>query len=549
MSVIITNKEFIDISLKNHVNKYDYSLVDYKGAYCKVKIMCKKHGVYECIARYHKMGMCDCPKCVGKIDKEEFIRKAKKIHGNRYIYDKVKFRRIVDLIIIECKVHGEFKQIVRNHLNGSNCPWCTNKAHHTNESFIERAKEIHGNKYNYDKIEYKNINTKINILCPIHGYFIQRPHDHLNGNGCKKCGLYNRGLKAKLSFEEFSNKSKIIHNNKYNYNKETYTNLHNKIEIICPDHGSFRQDASNHLYGENGCPSCISYRSKFELDICTFIKGFYKGKVKEVSKKIISPFEIDLFLEKERLAFEFNGLYWHSEDIVPMNYHKNKNDLCEEKGIHLISLFEDSWVNKKDIIKSRILNKLGLILNKIPARKCKIREVSNKEASEFLLSNHLQGNCIASIKLGLYYENELVSLMTLGKLRSNLGRSHIVGYFELLRFCNKNYCIVMGGINKLFNYFKKNFFYIKILSYADRMWTKKDKSIYSKLGFEFKGVTKPNYFYFKGNKRYNRYSFRKDVLVSKGFDINKTERQIMKENGYKRVYDSGCLKYEYKSED
>jgi hypothetical protein len=240
------------------------------------------------------------------------------------------------------------------------------------------------------------------------------------------------------------------------------------------------------------------------------------------------------------LAFEFNGLYWHSEIHKDNNYHNKKTTDCLNEGIKLLHIWEDDWLFKKDIIKSIILNKLGVI-ERIWARKCEIRSVDNKEVRIFLDDNHIQGFVGSSVKLGLYYEGVLVSLMTFGALRKSLGTKSSLRNWELLMFCNKIGFSVVGGASKLFKYFLSNNEFDMIVSYSDN--GRGVGELYTKLGFEFVHNTTPNYYYIVGGKREHRFNFRKDVLVKKGFDTNKTEKEIMNELGYLRVFDSGSKKW------
>jgi hypothetical protein len=241
------------------------------------------------------------------------------------------------------------------------------------------------------------------------------------------------------------------------------------------------------------------------------------------TRKIISPLELDVFIPSHNIAIEFDGLYWHSELHKPSNYHLNKTELCEKQGIQLIHIFEDEWRDKRDIIKSRLKNILGLTNNKIFGRKTQIKEVNSIDAKEFLNKNHIQGNVNSSIKIGLYLNNELVSLMTFGKGRIALGGDS--NQYELLRFCNKLDTSVIGGADKLLKYFIKTYKPKDIISYADRRWSQGD--LYEKLGFDNTHNSSPNYWYIINNKRKYRFGFRKSILVKQGCDINKTEHQIM----------------------
>lgn len=219
----------------------------------------------------------------------------------------------------------------------------------------------------------------------------------------------------------------------------------------------------------------------------------------------------------------------------------DKTQLAEIKGIRLIHVFEDEWLLKQDIVKSRLLNILGFSERSINARNTVIKEVDSSEAMKFLNENHIQGSLGSKIKIGLFYNNELVSLMTFGELRKNLGNNKKEGYYELLRFCNKLNTRVVGGASKLLKYFERNFEYRELVSYADRRWS--EGNLYKVLGFELTSTTKPNYFYSKGTYRESRFKYRKDVLVHQGHDKDKTEKQIMEERGYFRIYDCGTHKF------
>ena len=281
--------------------------------------------------------------------------------------------------------------------------------------------------------------------------------------------------------------------------------------------------------------------SQVEEKLATLIKA----DVIRNSRKIITPFEIDLYLPDKKLAIEYDGLLFHSRGIdkiskfnspnFPKNYHLMKTDLCEEQGIQLLHIFEGESL---DIWLSIINAKLGLN-EKLYARKCEVKEIKFKEASEFLEENHLQGACNSKINLGLFKDNELVSVMTFGKSRFNKQYD-----WELLRFCSKKNLNVVGGASKLLKYFRnKNTG--SIISYANRRWS--NGSLYEKLGFTNKGKTSPNYFYFKkkSSELLSRVKFQKHKLknILENFDENLSETQNMLNHGYRQIFDCGNLVY------
>jgi len=289
---------------------------------------------------------------------------------------------------------------------------------------------------------------------------------------------------------------------------------------------------------------CFS-NSGLEIQLQNFIKQNFNNEIILNVRNIINPYELDIYLPDLKIAFEFNGIYWHNELYKDKNYHLNKTELCEQQGIQLIHIWEDDWIYKQEIVKSMILNKLNQTPNKIFARKTIIKEISdNKLVREFLDKNHIQGFVGSKIKLGLFYDNELVSLMTFGNRRVAMGKKATnKDEYELLRFCNKLNTNVIGGASKLFKYFVNNYKPLEITTYADRSISQ--GKLYKTLGFKSQGKTEPNYYYIIDGIRKHRFNFRKDILVKQGFDKNKTEHQIMLEINLYRIYDSGNLKFNY----
>lgn len=275
------------------------------------------------------------------------------------------------------------------------------------------------------------------------------------------------------------------------------------------------------------------------------LASLIKSDIVRNSRKIIPPLEIDIYLPEAKLAIEYNGLMYHSRGFhksskmntpdFPRDYHLNKTKLCEEQGIQLLHIFEGESL---DIWLSMIHSKLGLN-EKLYARKCVVKEIKFKEASEFLEANHLQGVCNSKVNLGLFKDEELVSIMTFGRSRFNKQYD-----WELLRFCSKKNFNVVGAASKLLKYFRnKN--QGSIISYANRRWS--NGSLYEKLGFTKIKETDPNYFYFKENcwELLSRVKFQKHKLkdILENFDENLSETQNMLNHGYRQIFDCGNLVY------
>jgi hypothetical protein len=185
-----------------------------------------------------------------------FITKVIKKHGNKYDYSKVNYINIRTKIIIICKIHGEFEQTPKNHLIGQGCKKCGKTCSYNTEEYIKQAINIHDNTYDYSKVNYINSRTKIIIICNIHGEFYQIPNNHLQGHGCKKCGIISSSIiKKMLKNIEFITNAITIHGGIYDYSKVKYINQYNEIIIICNIHDEFKQLPNDHLQGWS-CPKC-----------------------------------------------------------------------------------------------------------------------------------------------------------------------------------------------------------------------------------------------------------------------------------------------------
>jgi hypothetical protein len=444
------------------------------------------------------------------------------------IYTNVNYINNKTQVKIICPEHGLILKIPQNIKK-----WVCDKCYITKKNFDEfkfKSIEKYGDIYHYDG--YINNKQKIKIINKNTGFiYYQSPNLHL------KCDYFYN----KSNIDKFINNANNRHNYKYDYNESIYINNKQNIKINCKEHGYFEQTPSNHLQGA-GCPKCNRFNQK-EESLYDFIKSNYNGNIQKSNRSILNGKELDIYLPELKMAFEFNGLYWHSELYKDKNYHINKTKKCLEKNIQLIHIWEDDWDNKRDIVESIILNKIGKS-EKIWARKCEIREVDNKSFRDFLIKNHIQGFVGSKVKLGLFYNKELVSLMTFGSLRRSLGQKSKDSNWELLRFSNKIGYTIIGGASKIFKYFLNNFEIDSIISYSDN--SRGIGNLYKLLNFKFVNDTTPNYYYIVDSLRSHRFNWRKDILVSDGFDPTKTEVQIMNERGYYRIWDCGNKKWIYK---
>lgn len=421
----------------------------------------------------------------------------------------------------------------------------------TTEDFVKKAKEIHGNKYDYSKVDYVNKSTKVCIICPIHGEFWQRPHNHIHSKqGCPECGKKYAKEWRKHNYDSFLKSSKERFGERYSFPniEKEYENSHSKITIKCNKCGNeFVKIACDHITSPNGgCGHCYFSKSKAEEEIGDFVLRNVKdgSSISFNDRDVLRNNEIDIFIKDINLGIEFNGLFWHSDK--GKNYHLLKTEMCDKLGIRLIQIFEDEYIFHKEIVLSKIKHILGndYDLEKVYGRNCTIREITFKESSDFLNKNHIQGSSKSTVYLGAFANNILCGVMTFTRYGEN--------NWELTRFASdiKKRSIGVGG--KLFSYFLKHYDPTEVKSFADRRWTiDAENNFYHRLGFKLDKVLRPDYRYFmNGEKeRLHKFGFRKKILIKKyKLPENLTESQMAKEINAKKIWDCGLFKYVWTKE-
>jgi very-short-patch-repair endonuclease len=297
-----------------------------------------------------------------KLTTEDFIEKAKSIHGDKYDYSKSIYTSSINLITIICPIHGEFNQTAQSHYGKKyGCQKCgLNKEN--KENFIKNSKDIHGDKYDYSLVNYVNSKVDVKIICPIHGEFLQKPNYHLSKRGCYKCGKINMVNKRRKSLDIFINQSNLIHGNKYDYSLVEYKNANSKIKIICPNHGIFNQKPKEHL-NKCGCPTCNS--SKGEI---TIKKWLDENNIKYIPQhrfndcRSILPLPFDFYLPEKNICIEYDGNQHHKVNY----FFGGENGLKETKKKDKI---KDNYCIDNNILLLRIrydeiiIDKLNKVLN------------------------------------------------------------------------------------------------------------------------------------------------------------------------------------------
>lgn len=416
-----------------------------------------------------------------------------------------------------------------------------------------KSKETFLNKYGVDnpskskEVKYKKEQTNKNrwgVSNPFQSDLIK---DKIRKTNLEKYGYYHPVMSL-----DIQNKIKKTNIEKWgvdNY-KSSQIDKENTLISKDPNYIKYISNSTYLLNCDNGHNYEIKYdnyyhRSKLNLPLCTicnpitelvssmekelynFIKSIYDG---EIIQNYRDGIEIDIYLPQLKLGFEFNGLYWHSEEFKGKWYHLNKTKHFESKGINIIHIWEDDWTYKRNILESQIRNWLGLTNNKIFARKCQVKEiVDNKISNKFLNENHIQGGDKSFTRIGLFYNNKLVSIMTFDYFE---GRSKMEdGGWNLSRFCNLLNTNVIGGASKLLKYFIDNKNPKRIISYADRSWS--NGVLYNKLKFSVVSNSYPDYKYVVGNKKVHKSRYRrsKTGISESKLDLNK-------------IWDCGKIKFE-----
>jgi hypothetical protein len=532
---------------------------DKKGRFIKVKhLLCGKEYDVSIDKFVKKEQRCSC----SRKRKNALIKNTKDY--NDYLEKKYlgEYKAIAEYlgrkkpIMIEhkCGYRYEIKraEFLVDDSSGGKCPICSQGTHNNTEIINERFKR---KGYNIKLMEvFTDVNNKhlvINNDCG-HIYKISIDKalsldDKNNHMNCPICGIHSKFInieRVKREIEEGKFDIEILSNE--------YNETHEPLDVKCKICGKEYKISRTNILSGKGCPHCNPQSSLLEKEVSNFVRENTKFKIEENKRwysKNRSFQELDIYIPNLKIGIEFNGLYWHSDTYKNKNYHLDKTLSCKKLGIRLIHIFEDEWINKKDVVKSKLKHILNISdEEKVYARKTIIKEITNKEKTSFLEKYHIQGSDQATIKLGEYYNDELVAVMTFTKLRRSLGsKKSDPGQYELSRFAtSKN---VIGGFSKMLKYAINNYDISYIKTFADLRWSDFESNVYESNGFTLSHISAPNYFYVpnSGKIRYHRFNFRKNILEEKFpeyYDKNLTEFQIMDKTNYSRIWDCGNLVYE-----
>jgi DNA-directed RNA polymerase subunit RPC12/RpoP len=445
------------------------------------------------------------------------------------------FTTVANKMVFRCAACGDtFDQIVKDFIRLNThcqCTTCKHKLswiHNGRKVTIEQVAEfVSTTRCKLVSTSINGINDKLDFLCWCGQPYTQQYSVFRTRqiHECQSCthkrvsGLTQQQIDALNDTPLLT----TLHNDqKYNMAKIANT-LDVSLQTVC-----------NHFH-QHGIRIQDFPKSNGEQDIVNFIKSHTDHIVVTNTRNIISPYELDIYIPSLNIALEYCGIYWHSEARGrDSNYHVRKYNMCAEKNIRLITIFEDEWINHPELIKHTLLSKLQLSDQDIVyARNTTIKSVSLHEKREFLQANHLLGNGRGSIAYGLY--NKKDQLVALTEFVNNPKG------FLLNRYATS--CRVVGGFSKLLSYFKQNHDWNLIYTFADRRWS--NGNLYERTGFERSSIIPPDYYYVKNGQRYHKFSFRHKNLAIKlvNYDPTLSERDNCKANGLSRIWDCGKIYY------
>ena len=415
--------------------------------------------------------------------------------------------------------------------------WGVNNFSKTKE-FLEKSKKTYRNKWGVDNFTQTEEYRKKSKQTLTNKYGVDSWMKTENGKSRFKQKMIERYQVEQISQnEEYRKNNFDIAKNpfyiKYISEEITEFNCDNGLDHtfkISTDNYFGRKSSGNKL-----CTVCFpiaSLTSIKEQMFYDYISSIYKS---EIIRNHKDKYELDIFLPSEGIGFEFNGIWWHSDKYKEKDYHLKKTLYFENIGIRVIHIWEDDWLHKTEIVKSQITNILNLTPNKLWARRCVVKELSQKESQIFLNENHIQGNVSSNVKIGLFYNSDLVCVMTFDKYEGRKKMSE--NEWNLNRFCNKLGLLVVGGASKLLQFFIRKYNPNRIISYADRDWS--TGVMYTKIGFLLTGIGSPDYKYLVEGRRVHKSRFRKSRL---GYTIK--ESDWVKSKGISKVWDCGKLKFE-----
>lgn len=513
MPAKLTQEQVIEKFVAKHGYRYDYSRVVYSATRKKVEILCRAHGSFWQRADTHQAGS-GCPMCANYVISQKlrgnlllFIARAREVHGDFYDYSDSVYTTDRDRISITCPVHGPFISKPSSHLSGSGCRKCAYEAITiTNETFLARAHERHGDLYDYSETVYTAAVNKVSIVCPKHGRFETSAQTHISGGGgCRKCARENHRSDTK----KFIASAKEVHGGRYDYSLADYCLMGEQIRIICKEHGEFLQTPAAHLAG-SGCQICAGKVSSAEVGIRKLLTSHDIRLTLNTFAKLGNR-ELDILTEDGKLAVEHSGLHWHSVQCGrDHRYHLDKLERSRDIGIRLITVFEDEWKFRRKVAGSLILAAAGVFDAVHPISG--VRVVRQEEAEVFFFANHLVGYQPADAYLGL---DDVHGLSAAASFSLGPSEAH-------MRFCCRAGTKMAGALGKL----SMAAPWPRVVGYADLRWFTGQSFL--EAGFVLEEVLPPKSWRANGQRRFTEEDATRDVRYEDVFDCGELKFALTK---------------------
>jgi len=464
----------------------------------------------------------------------------------------------------KCPTHGWHMMAAKYIMQGRGCVHCyreglSRKPRLTQNKVLLRFKETHGSKYDYSRVKYGGQQKEVEIICPRHGSFFQKPEYHWTGSGCPSCYHEDvRGASQRLTTTEFIERAKSALP-MFDFANSEYVNSNVPVAVRCGEHDVvFHANPRGIMAGENPCPRCNHMKSKPEQEIADFLSLF--TPVVQRDRSIIAPKELDIYLPEHNLAIEYCGMYWHThktweDERKNRRRHAEKHRLCAAKGIRLITIYETEWLERPQTIRRLLRAATGNLRGKLMARKCDLQKVSHADAKVFYDKYHPQGGSGYGEHYGLYWKGALVACMRFTLGGNDRGRAAKDRQWTLSRYATR--LSIAGAASRLFKAFVKEHQPESVKSFSDnRLFS---GNMYEQLGFDLAETVGPDYQVWspkiglRPKPHYQRRNIQarlKDHGLSEAFDPSadpRTETEMTYLMGAGRIYDCGKKRWQWDS--
>lgn len=536
-------KHFVERFTEKYGNSFTFPNIEdeYENEKSTLTMYCKRCGTkYEVTGNYLLSKRFDgCTNCKYFYNYNE-LNAANKTDNPMTFFEGLKDSRI-DKVKLTCEEHGEYNVNISTILQGKGkCIKCNGHSRLlAQEDAYKHIYEKYGD-YITVLTPYIKSDIPMKFKC-INGHTFDRDYNTVMFSKlrtpCPHCTKIQKSKERTKTLDKYIEDAiRVYGENKYDFSDSVYISSNKPITIKCNECGRhFTIEANSFLQG-HGCPYHNCNSSLMEKDLANLIKEYCYETLTNTRSVLDNNKEIDIYVPSLKIAFEFDGLYWHSEINKENNYHLNKTRDCEKRGIKLYHIFEDEWVNKKEIVISMINSIFGINQTEINGDSCQIIKIDFGKSNEFLCSNHIQGSCDGNINYALTQNNNIISVMSFKKCSS--------GEYELLRFCSKINTNVINSENILFNAFINEYQPNKVTFTSDRRLYQDE--FVTKLNFHLMRKTAPSYWYVIGNERKHKSMITKEQLIKKyNCPKNMSKADFLKSKKWYKIYDCGSIIYSW----